>query len=116
LPLASAFTSRLERNTEDRQMSAHRPSVTLESHTLTRRLAAADGQSMPKPGDVLASEPTARADVYAISVVPAAAHMVMRRYPEAIEKVRELARQRGVDGWYTVDQTHYAQIASYRTR
>jgi hypothetical protein len=64
---------------------------------------------------VLASEASARADVYAISVVPAAAHMVLQRYPEAIEKVRELARQQGVDGWYTVDQTHYAQVVRYRS-
>jgi len=70
--------------------------------------------SAPSSGDVLASEPTARADVYEISVVPAPAHMVARRYPEAIEKVRELACRLGVNGWYTCDQTHYAQVAKYR--
>lgn len=72
-------------------------------------------RSVPKPGDVLVSEPTARADVYAISVLPAAAHIVVRRYPEAIETVRELARQLEVDGWYTSDQTHYAQVARHRS-
>lgn len=71
-------------------------------------------RSTPRSGDVLASERSARADVYEISVVPAAAHMVARRYPEAIEKVRELARQLGMNGWYTGDQTHYAQVAKYR--
>ena len=57
---------------------------------------------------------TARADIYDISVVPAPAHTVARRYPEAIEKVRELARQLGVNGWYTGDQTHYALVANHR--
>jgi hypothetical protein len=69
----------------------------------------------PTAGDVLVSERTARADVYDISVVPAPAHMMVQRYDEAIEAVRELARERNVDGWCTVDQTHYAQIARYRT-
>jgi hypothetical protein len=70
----------------------------------------------PKPGDVLVSERTARADIYEISLVPAAAHLMVRRYDEAIRTVQELARQHGVDGWCTVDQTHYAQVARYRTR
>jgi hypothetical protein len=68
----------------------------------------------PQPGDVLVSERTARADVYEISLVPAHAHMIVQRYDDAIETVRELARQRNVDGWCTVDQTHYAQVARYR--
>jgi len=74
----------------------------------------ASGRSAPKSGDVLASERTARADVYDISVVPAPSHAVAGRYPDAIEKVRELARQLGVNGWYTGDQTHYALVAKYR--
>jgi hypothetical protein len=41
--------------------------------------------------------------------------MMVQRYDEAIETVRALARERNVDGWCTVDQTHYAQIARYRT-
>jgi hypothetical protein len=93
-------------------MSVHSRSIALENDTSNNRSARRG--SAPKPGDLLVSEPTARADVYAISVVPAAAHKVVRRYQEAIEKVRELARQRGVDGWYTVDQTHYARVARYR--
>jgi hypothetical protein len=71
-------------------------------------------RSAPRIGDVVVSERTARADVYAISVVPAEAHVVAGRYAEAIETVRELARQRGVDGWYTGDQTHYVRVARYR--
>ena len=35
-------------------------------------------------------------------------------YADAIEKVREMARSIGVDGWYTCDHTHYAQVAKYR--
>ena len=45
------------------------------------------------------SRPTARAEHVAnISIVPDAAHVTARRYPEAMEKVRELARASGVDG------------------
>jgi hypothetical protein len=88
-------------------MSTHGHSST-DENTATR--------SGPVPGDVLVSEPTARADVYAISVVPGPVLIVAGRYPEAIEKVRHLARERGVDGWYTGDHTHYAQVAQFRSR
>jgi hypothetical protein len=57
---------------------------------------------------------SARADIHAISIVPAEAHTIVARYAEAIEKVRELARSLGVDGWYTSDQTHYSRVPSYR--
>jgi hypothetical protein len=70
--------------------------------------------SGPISGDVLASRPTARADLYWISIVPTVAHMTAGRYPEAIDAVRELARQRRVDGWFTCNHTHYARIAHYR--
>ena len=69
---------------------------------------------MPAPGDVLASQPTARADLYFISVVPDAAHLTARRHPEAVDTVRDLARQRSVDGWLTYNRTHYARIARNR--
>jgi hypothetical protein len=71
-------------------------------------------RSGPIQGDVLASRPTARADLYLISVVPSIEHTTARRYPEAIETVRTLARQRRVDGWFTCNHTHYARIAQYR--
>lgn len=64
----------------------------------------------PSPGDVLASERSARADVYAISIVPAEAHASARRYVEAIRVVCELARELNVDGWFTSDQTHYVRV------
>jgi hypothetical protein len=95
-------------------MSAHVPSIALGNNTSNNGSARPNRRSAPRPGDVLASEPTARADVYAISVVPAAAHMILGRYPEAIQKIREIARQQGVDGWYTADQTHYLKVAGYR--
>ena len=68
----------------------------------------------PRSGDVLASRPTARADVYAISVVPTQAKIVARRYDDAMRRVRELARARAVDGWYTCDHTHFLRVASHR--
>jgi len=73
-------------------------------------------RSTPGAGDVLASERSARADVYAISVVPEDAQLFVSRYPDAIEKVRKLARRLKVDGWFTSDHTHYARIASHRSR
>jgi hypothetical protein len=68
----------------------------------------------PRAGDVLASRPTARADLYAISIVPADAHVTATRYAEAIETVRALAHGRHVDGWFTCNHTHYARVAAHR--
>ena len=68
----------------------------------------------PKSGDVLVSRPTARAGIYAISVIPSEARIVAARYQDAMEKVDELARELAVDGWYTCDQTHFARIARHR--
>ncbi len=75
-----------------------------------------DRRSAPQPGDILASERSARADVFAISIMPGDSDVTLTRYTAAIERVRELARSRRVDGWYTSDQTHFARIASYRLR
>jgi hypothetical protein len=75
-----------------------------------------DTGSGPVPGDVLTSERSARADVYEISIVPADSRAVVSRYSEAIETVRALAQELRVDGWFTSDQTHYARVASYRSR
>jgi hypothetical protein len=71
-------------------------------------------RSVPQTGDVLASARSARADIYAISIVPAAAHLSATRHAEALEKVRELARGLDVDGWFTCNHTHYARVASFR--
>lgn len=75
-----------------------------------------DRRSGPVSGDVLTSERSARADVYEISIVPADSRAVVSRYSEAIETVRALAQELRVDGWFTSDQTHYARVASYRSR
>jgi hypothetical protein len=90
-------------------MSTHGRSATLDT---TTSIPAA--RSRPVPGDVLVSERTARADVYVISVVPGPPLVVARRYSDAIRKVRDLAVERRVDGWYTADQTHYAHVVRYR--
>jgi hypothetical protein len=71
---------------------------------------------VPQPGDILASRPTARADSFAISVVPAPTHAVARRYVEAIASVREFARQHAVDAWYTSDHTHFLRVAHHRSQ
>ena len=70
--------------------------------------------SVLKEGDFIVSRRAARADVYAISVVPAEPQMTTVRFDEAIDTVRELARSRAVDGWYTCDHTHFVPIARYR--
>jgi hypothetical protein len=72
-------------------------------------------RATPQAGDILASERTARADVFTISIIPTDSDITVTRYPAAIERVRELARARRVDGWYTCDHTHYARVASYRS-
>jgi hypothetical protein len=72
-------------------------------------------QSLPQAGDILASERSARADVFAISIIPTDSNVTVTRYSAAIELVQELARTRRVDGWFTSDHTHYARVASYRS-
>jgi hypothetical protein len=52
----------------------------------------------PQSGDVVASRPTARADIYAIGLVPTEAKIVAMRHDDAMERVRELARTLAVDG------------------
>lgn len=68
----------------------------------------------PKPGDVVVSERSARADLYQISVIPDGSDEVARHYSEAIERGGQLARRLKVDAWYTCDQTHYVPVARYR--
>ena len=72
-------------------------------------------RSAPQAGDILVSERSARADVFAISIIPSDSDVTLTRYSAAIERVRELACARQVDGWYTSDHTHYARVASYRS-
>jgi hypothetical protein len=93
-----------------------RRQMTLENTTSHIASSARSCRSKPVSGDIVASERSARADVYAISVVPGVAQIFALRYRDAIERVGELARQQEVDGWFTGDQTHYAQVARYRAR
>jgi hypothetical protein len=71
-------------------------------------------RSGPHVGDVLASRPTARADVYTISIFPAAFHLTATRHSEALDEARVLARELNVDAWFTCNHTHYARVASFR--
>jgi hypothetical protein len=70
----------------------------------------------PQEGDVLASRRTARADSFAISVIPAPTHAVARRYDDAIASIREVARERAVDAWYTCNHTHFLRVAHHRSQ
>ena len=83
-------------------MSTHTDGIALEEQhpeaTGSKRIV----RSGPQVGDVLASARTARADVYTISIVPAAAHLGATRYAEAVEKVRELAHGLKADGGFLV--------------
>jgi hypothetical protein len=68
----------------------------------------------PATGDVLVSRPTARADIYEISVVATRAYNVAWRYQDAMQKARELAKGLRVDGWFTCDHTHFVRIVKHR--
>ena len=72
-------------------------------------------QTLPQDGDILASERSARNDVFTIAIIPTDSEVTVTRYSTAIERVQELARLRRVDGWFTSDHTHYARVARYRS-
>ena len=95
-------------------MGAHESYVAVRGENSRRASGVPRRRRYPQSGDVLASRPTARADIYEISVVPTKSDLVATRYDDAMERVRELARVRAVDGWYTCDHTHFAQIARHR--
>ena len=71
---------------------------------------------VPQAGDVLASKRSARADVFLICIVSGADDRRVKRYQEAIDRVRELAGELQVDGWFTCNHTHYARLAHFRQR
>jgi len=95
-------------------MGAHEPDVAVREDNSKKASGMPRRRPLPQSGDVLASRPTARADIYEISVVPTKADLVDMRYDDAMNRVRELARVLAVDGWYTCDHTHFARIASHR--
>ena len=68
----------------------------------------------PQSGDILASERSARADVFTVSVVPDQGDETLTRYSAVIELVKKLARARRVNGWFTSDHIHYARVARHR--
>jgi hypothetical protein len=69
----------------------------------------------PQRGDVLVSRSSARADHYRIGIVDDAEHSVAQRFDEAVRMAKRLARQQEVDGWYTVDHTHFLLVAHHRS-
>jgi len=95
-------------------MGAHESYVAVKGENSQGASVMPSRRQYPQSGDVLASRPTARADIHEISVVPTKADLVAMRYDDAMERVRELARALAVDGWYTCDHTHFARIASHR--
>jgi putative AlgH/UPF0301 family transcriptional regulator len=68
----------------------------------------------PRSGDVLVSQPTARADVYETSVIPAVAHLTDVSYEDGKHSARQLARELAVDAWFTCDHTHAVRLAHHR--
>jgi hypothetical protein len=96
-------------------MSARRASVGIKEDNRKTTPRMVSQRPAPRSGDVLVSRPTARDDLYAIGVVPTAGDVFAVRHAAAIERACELARELGVDGWYTCDHTHFARIATNRT-
>ena len=97
-------------------MNTRGPVIATNDDRLAKTLRLDGARSTPQAGDILVSERSARADVFAISIIPSDSDVTLTRYSAAIKRVQELARARQVDGWYTSDQTHYARVASYRPR
>ena len=79
------------------------------------RPAAAAVRLVPRPGDIMASRPTAREDSYAISVIPGATQGIASGYNEALDTVRRLAELHAVDGWYTCNHIHFLRVAHHRS-
>ena len=69
----------------------------------------------PRPGDVVVSRKSARADRYSIAVVDDAEQRVAPRFDEAMRTAGQLASQRRVNGWYTCDHTHFLLVAQHRS-
>jgi hypothetical protein len=90
-------------------------SVLIDAGIRSGRYWAPTCSPVMKSGDVLVSRPTARADVYDISVVPGVARVSNACYEEGMETGRQLARELAVDGWFTCDHTHVVRIATHRT-
>ena len=70
---------------------------------------------IPQTGDVLVSKSSARVE-HDVSIVPAEPVLVCPTHDTAVEKARELARDRRVDAWLTEDHVHFLKLATYRAR
>ena len=79
-------------------MCTRGPAIATYDDTL-QKLPPRAWQSAPQVGDILASERSARADVFTVSIVPTDSNLTVTRYSAAVERVQELARTRRVDGW-----------------
>jgi hypothetical protein len=90
-------------------------SISSPASALGDDMPAKAAPAAPQAGDIVASERSARADVYTVTIVPADSIVIVSTYSAAIDRVAELASTRRVDGWYTSDQTHYARIAKHRS-
>ena len=104
----TVFTAAITSDTS-RRLEAVRQDSPGHGHTS----GGPDGPRLQR-GDVLVSRPTARADVYETSVVPAAAHITDNSYEKAKNSGRQLARELMVDAWFTCDHTHAVRLAHHR--
>lgn len=95
-------------------MTTHGGVIALQESPSRDRILGLALRPRPQAGDVLAAKRSARADVYTISIVSGADDGRVSRYPEAIDRVSELARELLVDGWFTCNHTHYARVATFR--
>jgi hypothetical protein len=89
-------------------------SVLLRAWTISGPSRTPTRPPLMKSGDVLVSRPTARADIYDISVVPGVVRVSTVCYEDGMETGRQLARELAVDGWFTCDHTHVVPIAEHR--
>jgi hypothetical protein len=85
-----------------------------ETRNTNRDHRVMNTRMVPQPGDVVASQATARSDDYAINILPDASYAVAARYADAIATVRKRARLLRVDGWFTADHTHFVRVARCR--
>ena len=95
--------------------NSHTSSVVLGAGTITDPSWTPTRPPLMKSGDVLVSRPTARSDIYDISVVPSVVRVTTVCYEDGMEMGRQLARELAVDGWFTCDHTHVVRIAEHRT-
>jgi hypothetical protein len=95
--------------------SAINSNVTHRDSTGGGLFSTAAGRPRLQSGDVLVSRPTARADVYETSIVPAVARITDTSYEDGMNRGRELARELAVDAWFTCDHTHFGRFAHHRT-